>query len=90
MRKPLISMLLIASAVSVLAGCASGQWAKEGATASDFNADRSACEYEAMKYAGGYDNSYQTAFASGLDMALRRNEITKACLQQKGYRLVPG
>ncbi len=68
-----------------LAGCAKQVLYKPGANASDFEADKSACEYEALKYAGGYDNSYASAFGSSLDMALRRNEITSACMRQKGW-----
>ena len=54
-----------------LAGCAKQVLYKPGANAWDFEADKSACEYEALKYAGGYDNSYASAFGSSLDMALR-------------------
>lgn len=69
-----------------LAGCA-GQvkWTKPGATQADFDADKSFCEYEAIKYGGGHDNSYRSAFGSSLDLALRRKEIAQACMRQKGW-----
>ncbi len=72
-----------------LAGCAKQVLYKPGANVWDFEADKSACEYEALKYAGGYDNSYASAFGSSLDMALRRNEITMACMRQKGWHPAP-
>lgn len=72
-----------------LAGCAKQVLYKPGANDFDFEADKSSCEYEALKYAGGYDNSYSTAVGSALDMALRRNEITMACMRQKGWQPAP-
>ena len=68
-----------------LAGCAKQVLYKPGANAFDFEADKSACEYEALKYAGGYDNSYTSAVGSAMDMAIRRNDITMACMRQKGW-----
>lgn len=35
---------------------------------------------------GGYDNSYASAVGSAMDMAIRRNEITMACMRQKGWQ----
>lgn len=78
------------SVLAILAGCASPAWNKPGATQAMFDADKSACEYEALKYAGGFDNSYRSAFGSSLDMAMRRNEIAKACMGQKGWSVAPG
>lgn len=68
-----------------LSGCAKQMLHKPFATQANFEADKSACEYEAIKHAGGFDNSY-SALGSSVDMALRRNEITLACLKQKGWR----
>ncbi|PPU28678.1 hypothetical protein [Xanthomonas arboricola] len=78
-------LVLAALAASVVSACAQNiVFNKAGATDSDFQTDKSACEYEAMKYAGGYDPSLG-AVGQGIDMAMRRNELTKACLQQKGW-----
>lgn len=71
-----------------LSGCAKQVLHKPFATQADFEADKSACEYEAIKHAGGFDNSY-SALGSSVDMALRRNEITLACLKQRGWRPMP-
>ncbi|WLA02774.1 hypothetical protein [Xanthomonas translucens] len=77
---------VIAVGVVLLSGCAANLvFTKPGATATDFQQDKSACEYEAMKYAGGYDPSLG-AVGQGIDMAMRRNELTRACLQQKGWQ----
>lgn len=72
-----------------LAGCAKQVLYKPGANAFDFETDKSACEYEALKYAGGYDNSYASAVGSAMDMAIRRNELTMACMRQKGWHPAP-
>ncbi|WP_313242095.1 hypothetical protein [Stenotrophomonas sp.] len=69
----------------LLAGCAQNVYfTKPGGTDADFQTDKSACDYEAMKYAGGYDPSLG-AVGQGIDMAMRRNELTRACLSQKGW-----
>lgn len=47
------------------------------------------CRFEAISRAGGYDNSYRTAVGSGLDMAMRRQEIYNACMEMKGYQARP-
>lgn len=79
-------LIAIFAMVAALAGCAQTRWYKDGATEADFNADKSFCEYESIKYAGGYDNSYRSAFGSSLDMAMRRNEIATACMGQRGWQ----
>lgn len=79
---------IVVVALSLLAGCAAPVWNKIGATQADFDADKSFCQYEAMKYAGGFDNSYRSAFGSSMDMALRRNEISMACMGQRGWHQV--
>lgn len=81
MRKPILLLTAL-----VLSGCANQvKWSKPGAVQADFEADKSFCQYEAIKYAGGHDNSYRSAFGSSLDLALRRNEIAEACMRQKGW-----
>ena len=74
-----------AALLAMVAGCAQNAvFTKPGGTDASFQADKSACEYEAMKYAGGYDPSLGT-FGQALDMASRRAEITRACMGQKGW-----
>ena len=76
--------LLITAALAV-SGCAQPAWYRDSTTQAEFNADKSACEYEAMKYAGGYDASLG-AVGQGVDLGMRRAELGKACMFQKGYR----
>lgn len=79
------SIIVVIANAAVLVGCAQHVWVKPGAVQSDFDRDKSYCDYEAMKYAGSYDNSYRSAFGSSLDLALRRNEIAAACMRQLGW-----
>lgn len=69
-----------------LSGCAQTTLYKDGMTQAQFERDKSRCEYDAMKYAGGYDASLSTGIGQGLDMALRRNGLVVACMKQLGYR----
>lgn len=84
----MIKTILIAACALSLAGCAQPVWYRDNTTSAEFNADKSACEYEAMKYAGGYDSSLG-AVGQGVDLGMRRAELGKACMFQKGYRQQP-
>lgn len=81
-------LILFAALGLSVSGCAQAVWYRDNTTSAEFNADKSACEYEAMKYAGGYDPSLG-AVGQGVDMGLRRAELGKACMVQKGYRQQP-
>ncbi|NJC36414.1 hypothetical protein GGR60_000904 [Xanthomonas arboricola] len=79
-------MFWIAALVTIgLCGCAqNGYFTKPGGTDADFQSDKTACEYEALKYAGSSDPSLG-AFGQALEAATRKNQLIKACLQQKGW-----
>lgn len=83
-----IKLIALAVAVGALAGCTTIM-VKPGSSQYDFAADKSTCEYEALKY-GHVDirsgGGIGAGFSAGIEEGLRRNEITKACLEQKGWR----
>lgn len=72
------------AAMFALCGCAHTVMVKPGATDADFQSDKSACEYEAMKYAGDGDPAL-SAIGQGFDIAMKRANLTKACMRQKGW-----
>lgn len=74
---------LIVVAMALLGGCAATgpTWYKQGATQASFDADKAECRYEAIKYGGAFDPSFGKSYA----VAMQRNDITIACLRQKGY-----
>jgi hypothetical protein len=62
-----------------LCGCAapSATMQKPGATTADYENDRSQCDYDAVKHAGG---------GSGVEMGVRQFELKQACMKSKGWQ----
>ena len=82
------SLMLIALTVA-FAGCATSaqpRYSKLGGSPAQFDTDKRECEYEALKAVQSYDPGMKSIFGQELDLALRRNEVTKQCLMVRGYR----
>lgn len=80
--------MMVVALASVLAGCASAQWVKPGATAADFASDKAQCEYQANLATPGtpyYDQG--SAIASGISDGIRLAQLQRLCLQARGWAL---
>jgi len=66
--------------LTLIHGCATATWNKPGATASEFEKDKTACQYEATKAVPDY--GYGSVIAIGFERA----NITKQCLMARGWK----
>ncbi len=78
MKRLLIGLLAVAS----LTGCTTIM-VKPGASTYEFEQDKRACEYEALKY--GHVEMWGSGVGAGIEEGMRKNEITRSCLEQKGW-----
>ncbi|RZS80622.1 hypothetical protein EV675_3234 [Pigmentiphaga kullae] len=82
MKRLVVGLALLVA----VGGCAKTVLVKPGANQSDFDSDRAACEYDAVKYSGVYDSTMRTAVGQGVAEAMRRNEVLLACMKSKGWQ----
>ena len=81
--RPILVLPIVAALA--LTACAAPTWRKPFANEADFARDKADCEYESVKYSGGYDSSMRSASGQGIGMGLRRLEIMRACMRNKGW-----
>jgi len=99
MRYPLIALTLLAM---IIAGCASKQWTKAGATQQEFAQDKAECMAMAQGggssqihdagdsggFGGGFAQGYNTGQA--IQAQQQQEEIFKSCMVGQGWRLTSG
>ena len=79
MKKIRIAAALVA--LSLLTACAPTVMQKPGATSMDFERDHASCQYEAEKYSA----PASADFGVMLHAATRKTQLTRMCLQQRGW-----
>jgi hypothetical protein len=71
-------------------GCTQATWFKPGASLSDFETEKAACEYEAAKAtasSGGVGFGMSAAIGAGIDEGLKRAEVQNLCMRSRGWSL---
>ena len=69
-------------------GCAQRIYTRPGATASDFDHDKAACDYQAVAAtANGGTYGMNTAIGAGIAQGMKQAELEDLCLKASGWRL---
>jgi len=70
----------------IVAGCASGDLRKDGATSAELQADMHACESMAINELPSGDPSMSDAVSIEAEQAMRRRDLAIACMRSKGWK----
>ena len=86
-------LLLAAGLASLMTGCATNMvWYQDGKSLADAESDWRVCKFEATKHgyvqASPFGDPIASGASAGIEQAFRQNDIMKACMESKGYRLI--
>ncbi len=92
MKKHVYVLIMCFAAVVFLIGCQSLAWYKDGASSEDFDRDLRSATWMASLEVGAVpvaSGGTSGAIAAGIAHGMRRNELVKKYMLEKGWRLVP-
>lgn len=71
-----------------VSGCTQSTWVKPGASLTDLETEKAACEYEAVKAtASGGNFGMSTPIGAGIAEGMKQAEIQNLCMKSRGWSI---